>query len=198
MVAGCSSPRIDAPSAESDPSAPEFVTPPDDPADDPQLAAVALPEDRAGTEASATIEATGAEFKRLELLTRALEAELRPDADVLLVELGAFTSVFVRVDGEVDQWQFGPGGALASTPLQGTATDRFTGEAFALADMTIAMPARVAVGLARRVPGASVRSIALSDAAGPPGLVWRFSLTRGGESVVVVATTDGAVLNVES
>lgn len=88
IVAGCSSPRIAAPSAEPDPSAPEFVAVPDDPADDPQLQAVALPPDRPGTPASTTIESKVPDLQRLKTLTRSVKAELGPGVKALLVEVG--------------------------------------------------------------------------------------------------------------
>lgn len=196
IVAGCSSPRIAAPSAEPDPSAPEFVAVPDDPADDPQLAAVALPPDRPGTPVSTTIESKIPELQRLRTLTRAVEAKVGPDVKALLVEVGTSTSVYVPVTDGVDQWRIGSHGEIASRPLQGAETDRFTGSPFALAELPLDAPVRVAVGLARRVPGATATSIELSDV-DRRGLAWRFGLTRGGQSLTVVAAAGGSVLGVE-
>lgn len=202
LLGGCAADRIAAPNARLDPGRPTFVIPGDDPAEDPQLAAVELPKDRPGAASPHTIETLAEDLEKLPAVVEALKARLGDDARSVQVDVSSIIDVYVPAEGGVDHWSTLLD-ELRSTPLQGSAAEQFDGEPFALADIDVDPAVRVAVGIARRVPGAGVDQVSLSTSDDPltnggHGLAWRFTVTRGGRSLVVVADVHGEVLEVRS
>lgn len=207
LGAGCGTTRVDPPVPTVPDDAPQVVAPPDDPADDPQLAAVRLPEDAPGV---TTPEETAgidhriddvARLERLPVLVGLVGAEIGPDAEVCAVVAGTRTAVMVPTGDTVVEYRLGSedgrdtlvlAQGLVSTPcdrpfvLDGP--DGPDGPDYAA-------PARLLVGALAQVPGARLSDVTLADD-GPWGLVWRVRVMRGGASQSVVAVPSGAVLAV--
>lgn len=201
VVAGCGGPRIDAPSAQRAGATPDVVVAPDDPADDPQLAALDLGNDQgehqpAGADA-ATATAEGiARLERLPALVGGLHAQLGDDVEVCSVEVSyGMTSAQVPLDGDLwEQWRLGlDDDRLFRTPQQVPLACPAT---FPLDGVDLAVPVRLAEGIARRLPGARLGTVRLSREPDDWGTVWRIEVSRGGESATVVADPEGAVLAV--
>lgn len=203
---GCSDDRIAAPRARADPDPATFVDAPADPAEDQQLTALSLPEDRPGTASAHTVEDVDEDLARLPDVLVELRRRAGDGTKAVRIDISVSIDVYVKEGSDTDQWTSGSEGRLTRTPLQraGPSFGR-GGRPFSIADVEIAAPRRVGAGIARRVPGAEVVALSLSTtddlapavAGSPPGwLAWRFRVTRGGRSALVVAGLDGSVLEV--
>jgi hypothetical protein len=204
LGAACSTTRVDSPIPTVPDDAPQVVAPPDDPADDPQLAAVSLPEDAPGVttpDAAAGIDVRiddVARLERLPVLVGLVGAEIGPDAEVCALVAGTRAAVKVPRGDTVVEYRLGSedgrdtlvlAQALASTPCDRPfVLDGPDGPDYAV-------PGRLLVGALERVPGARLSDVTLADD-GEWGLVWRVRVTRGGASQSIVAVPSGAVLAV--
>jgi hypothetical protein len=189
LVAGCGAPRIDPPVATVPPEAPEVAAAPGDPADDPQLDALDLPEAAAGAEPAGGV---GPRLDRLPALADALLAELGPGAEACAIEARYGLAARVPTDTSPAEWRLRDDGTLLPVQAQASLACDTT---FPLDGPDYAAPARLAAGALERLPGATVVAATLQP--DPDwGLVWRVEVQRGGASASVVADPSGAVVAV--